>query len=114
MSKIDEAQPSHFQSEGSQKTPERSAYIARLQVASRSLFWSVGGVFEAGTELVGIIELRNGKQGQFHLTLVSDENEFLDSDAPTGCADDLIITPADFAVNGQGGEKESNKYERSG
>lgn len=79
-----------------QASPELNAYISRLRSASRSLFKSVGGPFalwEAGTELVGVIELRNGKQGQFHLTLVSDENEFLDGDVR-----DLVVTPTDFAL----------------
>lgn len=71
-------------------------FIGRVQSASRSLLKDVGRGFDSGSELVGIVELRNGKQGQFHLWLVTDENEFIDSDGPTGCADDLIVTSADF------------------
>jgi len=68
----------------------------RFRAACRSLVKDINRGFDSGAELIGIIELRNGNTAQVHVSLVSDENEFLDCDGPTGCADDLIITDADL------------------
>lgn len=39
-----------------------------------------------------------GVRHSLHLRMVSDENEFIDCDAPTGCGDDLMITSDDWRV----------------
>lgn len=74
-------------------------FNSRIQTACKSLYKGIGGpmgLWESGSELIGVIELRNGKRGQFQLTLTTDENDFLDEDGPTGCGDDLIINVSDF------------------
>lgn len=50
---------------------------------------------EHAAQQVRIIELPRG-MAQFHLTLVTDEDEFLDVDEPTGCTDDLMVTVKEF------------------
>lgn len=69
----------------------------RVNRACKSLY-TRSGIHECGTdsELVGIVQLDNGQSGQFHVTLTFNEDDFLDVDEPTGCGDDLIITPKDF------------------
>lgn len=69
----------------------------RFLAACRNLYDDCGmRGFNTGSNLVGIIDLPNGKAAQIHVTMVTDEYEFIDSDEPTGCADDLACNQFDF------------------
>lgn len=68
----------------------------RFLAACRDLHRDCNRGFDSGTNLVGIIELPNGKPAQIHVTMVTDDLEFLDADSVTGCADDLECTVSDF------------------
>ena len=64
--------------------------------ACRDLYRDAKRGFDSGTNLIGIIEMPNGKPAQLHVSIVTDEMEFIDVDKPTGCADDLVVQASDF------------------
>jgi hypothetical protein len=68
----------------------------RFLEACRELERDVYLGFDSGSNLIGVLELSDGRQAQIHVVMVTDENEFIDVDGPTGCADDLMVTSADF------------------
>lgn len=69
---------------------------ARLQAACKVLHRDIRGSFCSGAELVGIIELHDGRHAQLQVRLTTEDEHLIDVDAPTGCGDDLVITAADF------------------
>lgn len=73
----------------------------RFLAACRELYRGCKRGFDSGTNLVGIIDMPNGKPAQIHVTMVTDENEFIDPDGPTGCADDLECNVFDFREAGR-------------
>lgn len=72
----------------------------RFLAACRELYRDCKRGFDSGTNLVGIIDLPGGKPAQIHVAMVTDENEFIDPDRSTGCADDLECNA--FDLNGEG------------
>jgi hypothetical protein len=68
----------------------------RFSIACRDLYRDVKGGFDSGTNLIGVMELPSGRMVQIHITFVTDEMDFLDADAVTGCADDLVISAKDM------------------
>lgn len=68
----------------------------RFLSACRNIYKDVKHGCDSGTNLIGVIDLDNGKVAQLHVAMVTDELEFIDPDGPTGCADDLIVSYQDF------------------
>ncbi len=66
----------------------------RFSAACKDIARDIHRGFESGRNLVGVIELSDGRTSQLQLTMTTDELDFLDVDEPTGCADDLTFSEA--------------------
>lgn len=66
----------------------------RFSAACKDLAKDIHRGFESGQNLIGVIELSDGRTAQLQLTMTTDELDFLDVDEPTGSADDLTFSEA--------------------
>lgn len=81
---------------------DSNALQQRFLGACRELYKDVRRGFDSGTNLIGTLELSSGRTAQIHVTMVTDDNGFLDVDGPTGCGDDLVVSVKDFTEKERG------------